>query len=149
MDVLADTNILLRSAQIHHPHYAIVERAFSMLRANNATLHVAVQNLIEFWAVATRPAGSENGLGMSTDQATREMDVLKELFKLLPEPGSIFEEWERLVTAYRVSGKNTHDARLVAVMKANGIETILTFNVRDFARFDGIAALHPETLSER
>src|SRR6266568_2194013 len=145
MAILVDTNILLRSVQTHHPHFPIVERAFSVLRANNEILNVAVQNFIEFWAVATRPTGSENGLGMTTDTVNQELDLLKELFPLLPEPVSVFEDWERLVTSYRVSG--THDARLVAVMKAHGIGTILTFNVQDFVRYDGITALHPETLS--
>ena len=86
-----------------------------MLRANNESLHVAVQNFVEFWAVASRPAGSENGLGMPPETVARELAVLKDLFALLPEPASVFQDWEQLVTAYRVSGKNTHDARLVAV----------------------------------
>lgn len=48
MAILIDTNILLRSVQTHHPHYAIVEGAFSVLRANNETLNATVQNFIEF-----------------------------------------------------------------------------------------------------
>ena len=147
MAILVDTNILLRSVQTHHSHYPIVEHAFSVLRANNESLHVAVQNFVEFWAVASRPAGSENGLGMPPETVARELAVLKDLFALLPEPASVFQDWEQLVTAYRVSGKNTHDARLVAVMKAHGIGTILTFNVQDFARYKEITALHPETLA--
>ena len=146
MATLVDTNILLRSIQPHHPHYALVEKAFALLRARRESLFVAVQNLIEFWAVATRPLGSENGLGMTTEAATRELAAIKDLFPILPEPASIFEEWESLVTNYGVSGKNTHDARLVAVMKLHGIATILTFNVADFARFEGIEAISPASL---
>ena len=48
--------------------------------------------------------------------------------------------------AHRVSGKNTHDARLVATMKLHGINKILTFNIHDFARFEGIEAIHPQTV---
>ena len=55
----------------------------------------------------------------------------------------MFEEWERIVTTHRVSGKNTHDARLVATMRLHGIEKILTFNVPDFERFPGIIVLNP------
>src|SRR5258708_31359394 len=132
MAILVDTNILLRSVQIHHPHYAVVEHAFSVLRTNNETLYVTVQNFIEFWAVVTRPAGSENGLGMTIEAVMQELAILKDLFTFLPEPIAIFKEWERLVTTYRVSGKNTHDARLVAAMKLNRISKILTFNVQDF-----------------
>jgi predicted nucleic acid-binding protein len=145
MAILVDTNILLRSVQTHHPHYSMVEYAFSVLRTNNETLNVTVQNLIEFWAVATRPVGSENGLGMTIETVQQEVAALKDLFPLLPEAGSIFEEWERLVTTYRVSGKNTHDARLVAAMKLNGISKILTFNVQDFIRYEDIEPIHPQT----
>ncbi len=146
MAILIDTNILLRSVQPHHPHSGMAERAVNALRRRNETLNVAAQNLIEFWAVATHPV-TENGLGMRIETAVRELAVLKRLFSLLPETDSLFEEWERLVTTHRASGKNTHDARIVAAMNVHGINTILTFNVQDFARFGGISAIHPETLA--
>jgi predicted nucleic acid-binding protein len=59
----------------------------------------------------------------------------------------VLDEWERLVKVHRVSGKNTHDARLVAVMKVHGIASILTFNVQDFTRYEGIAVVNPDTLA--
>jgi predicted nucleic acid-binding protein len=144
MAFLIDTNILLRTLQPHHPHCAAAERAVAALRIRDEALHVAAQNLVEFWAVATRPE-SENGLGMSIQAATRELTALKRLFSLLPEV-PIFDEWERLVATYEVSGKNTHDARLVASMRAHGIARILTFNVQDFARYKEIETLHPDAV---
>jgi predicted nucleic acid-binding protein len=48
------------------------------------------------------------------------------------------------VITIRVSGVKAHDARLVAVMKTNGISQILTFNVADFSRFPEIEAIHPD-----
>ena len=115
MAILVDTNILPRTMQPHHPHCAPAERAVAALRIRQEVLHVAAQNLVEFWAAATRPAG-ENGLGMSIEAASRELTALKRLFSLLPEV-PVFGEWERLVGMYRVSGKTTHDARLVACMR--------------------------------
>lgn len=147
MAILVDTNILLRSIQPHHPDYSLAESAFALLHSRGETLVVAAQNLIEFWAVATRPMATENGLGMLTDAATRELAAIKKLFPILPEPASVFEEWERLVTNYLVSGKNTHDARLVAVMRLHGINRILTFNASDFSRFPGIEVISPKFLS--
>ncbi len=147
MAILADTNILLRSVQPHHPHYAFVEHAFAFFHAQGEVLFVSLQNLIEFWAVATRPLVLENGLGMTTDAAANELAAIKDLFPILPEPPSIFQEWEELVITYKVSGKNAHDARLVAVMRLCGITKILTFNVSDFTRFAGIEAISPISLS--
>jgi len=145
MAFLIDTNILLRSVQPHHPHCSIAERALAVLRVRDEALYVTAQNLMEFWAVATRPE-TENGLGMSTEMAADELTVLKRLFSVLPEI-AVLDEWERLVKMHRVSGKNTHDARLVAVMKLYSVANILTFNVQDFARYEGITGVHPETLA--
>jgi predicted nucleic acid-binding protein len=145
MAILVDTNILLRCAQPHHPQARLAERAVSALRRRSEVLRVTAQNLVEFWAVATRPV-DENGLGLTVEAAAEELAVLKRLFPLLPESASVFDKWERLVTTYRVSGKNAHDARIVAAMEVHGVNTILTFNVQDFARYKGVLAVHPEAV---
>jgi predicted nucleic acid-binding protein len=141
MAVLLDTNILLRISQPHSAHSPIAERALAALRFRGETLHIGSQNLVEFWAVATRPA-MENGLGLAVEQAMRHVLDLKRLFILLPE-APLQSEWERLVTTYRVSGRNSHDARLVAAMMVHGIGSVLTFNVQDFTRYGGITVLDP------
>ncbi|MFZ0313681.1 MAG: hypothetical protein WAL85_13315 [Candidatus Korobacteraceae bacterium] len=110
-------------------------------------LHLAAQNLVEFWAAITRPV-NENGLGFTTEQAMAEVDALKRLFALLPEV-PLRAEWERLVVAYRVSGKRTHDARLVAAMISHGVGSILTFNIQDFTRYREIVAIDPRILPRR
>lgn len=105
---------------------------------------VAVQN-IEFWVVATRPIG-DNGLGLSAQRAAREIAGFKELFEILPESAQILPEWGRLVSVYRVSGKNAHDARLVAVMNVNRVEKILTFDTGHFTRFIEVQVLDPQSV---
>lgn len=141
MAVLVDTNILLRISQPDTAHTAIAERALDALRIRNEELLITSQNLVEFWAVATRPL-TENGLGFTLEQAKGQMLALKRLFTLLPE-APLQSEWERLVHTYRVSGKNSHDARLVAAMMVHGTRSILTFNVQDFTRYAGITVLDP------
>jgi len=145
MAVLVDTNVLLRLLQPHHPHGPIAERALTMLRSKGEVLNVASQNLVEFWAVATRPI-VENGLGLSSEQAMGEMNALKRLFGLLPEL-PLQDAWELLVTKHAVLGKNTHDARLVAAMLVHQVDSILTFNVQDFNRYSGITVLDPRALA--
>lgn len=123
----------------------MAEKALGVLRRRNEPLTVVFQNLVEFWAVITRPV-AENGLGFTIEEAEAEVRAIKRLFILLPEL-PLQDEWERLVTAYRVSGKNTHDARLAAAMAVHGVNGILTFNTQDFARYVGISVLDPRTLS--
>lgn len=145
MAILFDTNILLRWTQKHHPHFAMAVRVLKALRNRNEELHIAPQNIVEFWAVAIRPL-NQNGLGMTIEQAVLEIENLKSLFGLLPEL-PLHEEWQRIVTRYRVSGKNVHDARLVAAMSVHGIGEILTFNVQDFARYTEISVLDPSQVA--
>jgi predicted nucleic acid-binding protein len=142
MAILADTNILLRSLHPEHPHYSIAENALSALRLRDETLYIAAQNLIEFWAVATR-SRDENGLGMTTAQAAGEIATLRRFFRLLPSTPDILDAWERIVTNLGISGKQTHDAHLVAVMQVYSVGTILTFNASHFKRFTGITVLDP------
>jgi predicted nucleic acid-binding protein len=120
-------------------------RVLKALRNRNEELHIAPQNIVEFWAVAIRPL-NQNGLGMTIEQAVLEIENLKSLFGLLPEL-PLHEEWQRIVTRYRVSGKNVHDARLVAAMSVHGIGEILTFNVQDFARYTEISVLDPSQVA--
>lgn len=91
--------------------------------------------------MVTRPL-TDNGLGFTTEQAVVEVKALKKFFALLPEV-PLLDEWERLAVAYRVSGRNTHDARLVAAMTVCNVGSILTFNIQDFARYREIRVIDP------
>src|ERR1035438_4900903 len=76
MATLVDTNVLLRLLQPEHPQYAIASMALAGLRRQESDLCIARQNLVEFWAVATRPV-AENGLGTvkrDNDQLIKTMD---------------------------------------------------------------------------
>jgi len=145
MAILIDTNILLRLVQPHHPQSPIVQRALGALRSGNEMLYLTSQNLVEFWAVATR-ATSENGLGMTVESAARELGYLRHLFLLLADSSSILDEWQRVVTTYTVRGKSAHDARIVAAMNVYGITTVVTFNIQDFTRYTNISAIHPAAI---
>src|SRR6266481_4172418 len=91
MRCLIDTNILLRGLDRNHPMCRVVRRALIALRRQDDRLFLAVQNLIEFWAVATRPVDS-NGLGMSIQWATAQLGKMKQFFALLPESADTFPE---------------------------------------------------------
>jgi predicted nucleic acid-binding protein len=144
MPVLLDTNILLRTLQPAHPHCAVAERAIQRLRNRHETVWICAQNLVEFWAVATRPA-ADRGLGFSVAQTIQELAAIRQHFPLLAET-PLYATWESLVSTYEVSGKNTHDARLVAAMLRHQVDSILTFNMQDFIRYPHIKVLDPQTV---
>jgi PIN domain-containing protein len=99
--VLIDTSILIRIQQPHHPLYSIADNAIRQLPQQGRELHIVPQNLVELWAVATRPI-AYNGLGLTTAAALTEIARLKRLFLLLPETPAIFPAWEALVSRYQV-----------------------------------------------
>jgi predicted nucleic acid-binding protein len=142
MPYLADTNILLRWVTPADPQHSLAVDSVKALRHRGEVVHITPQNLIEFWAVATRPA-SANGLGMSPAEAEREVETLERLFPLVLDSQAVYVEWRKLVSAAGVSGVKVHDARLAALMLVNGLTHVLTFNTDDFKRFPGITAVDP------
>ena len=134
MNVLLDTNILCRMAQPGHTQHQTALDATDALRLRGDDPCLVPQVLYEFWVVATRPP-AVNGLGLPVAAAAAELTRLKSLFPILFDTAAVYSEWERLVTTYQVSGRNAHDARLVAAMAVHGLTHLLTFNTQDFTRY--------------
>ena len=130
---LLDTNILIRLANAADPFHAIASRAVFELHRRNEVLHVTPQNLIEFRNVATRPV-AVNGLGFSIADTEKQMAMFETRFPLLADTVAIYPAWKALVMALGVIGKRVHDARLVAVCHAHGVDKLLTFDVANFAQ---------------
>ena len=126
--------------------YGDVARSLAVLATRIDELRVVAQNLIEFWAVATRPI-ADNGLGITVAQAAQELTKLKTLFVILPDTADIFPQWEQLVVKHHVLGKQVHDARLVAAMTVHKLTHLLTFNTDDFKRYDGITVVSPSSVN--
>jgi predicted nucleic acid-binding protein len=145
MAILIDTNILLRSVQPEHPMNASAVRALAILMEREERLVVSIQNIAEFWSAATRPEVN-NGLGFSIEEAREELVRLEEFFDVVHESPTSYAAWKELIIENRVSGVQVHDARLAAVMKANHISQIVTFNAADFKRYAGIDPLHPDKI---
>lgn len=103
------------------------------------------QNLIEFWAIATRPT-TANGLGLSIVKTSLEIRKFKRYFTVYNDIPNIFAEWENLVLKHNVSGKNVHDTRLVAAMLTHNITHLLTFNTKDFKRFTEVTVIDPQNI---
>lgn len=145
MAFLPDSNIVLRLVNGKDPFHQIVRQCLKQLEQDGEELIVVPQILIEFWVVATRPT-NVNGLGMTPDEAEKELKNLQKLFTVLPENEKIFDEWKAIVTKHKVSGKPAHDARIVAAMIVHKIENLLTLNPSDFKRFKEIKAIRPQDI---
>lgn len=143
MAYLFDTNIFVRLALRNDPLRQVALEALRILRSQNEVLSVTPQVLSEFWSVASRPASARGGLGLSPIETERRVRLIERYFRLLPDSLATFQEWRQLVVAHSVKGVEVHDAKLVASMNVYGIAHLLTFNLSDFKRYQGITALSP------
>jgi predicted nucleic acid-binding protein len=149
MRILVDSNLILRLAQPAHQHHQIARAALENVRIRSDDLCIVPQALYEFWVVATRPATEKNsGLGMTGEEAQREVLAILKLFTFLDDEPGVFDEWHRLVAQYDVRGKKAHDARFVAAMRRRGITHLLTFNTTDFRRYSEITILSPTDVAQ-
>lgn len=149
MAYLLDTNVLLRYTQPNDPDHPLAVTALDRLFDREEEVCLVVQNLIEFWNVATRPR-IHNGLGLSVSQAQSQLQTLETIFVVQPEAPDIYPQWRRLVVTYGITGVQVHDTRLVAAMLIQGISHLLTFNARHFTRFEpeGLVVVHPQDVPE-
>ncbi len=143
---LADTNILLRFVDTKTAEHQRVAQALQQLLERGDAVYLAPQVVYEFWAVATRPV-SVNGFGWDLARVRKEIEALTSDYALLPDTPEVYEAWLELVTRYRVAGKQVHDARLVAAMRAHGLERLLTLNTKDFERYAEAQAFHPDEVN--
>jgi len=141
--ILLDANLLLRLTNRHDPEYRRAQRVVFRYRAAEA-LAVAPQSLYEFWAVATR-SRDVNGMGMEIERARSWIGNCLRMFPLLPEPAQLVRAWVAIVEKYGIKGFRAHDARYVALMQLQGLDKIMTYNVRDFAVFP-IKIIDPRTV---
>jgi predicted nucleic acid-binding protein len=145
MDYLIDTNVLLRALALRNPLRPVARQAIKTLLQGGLGLCVAPQNLVELWNVCTRPE-KYNGLGKTVAETDGYLRFVESFAAVLPETPELFTKWRELVVTCQVSGAKVHDARLVAAMTLHHVSRILTFNMRDFARYRGIKAINPAAL---
>ena len=133
MKILLDTNVItgLCEKERREP----VARAIRRSRTHGHELYPVPQVIYEFWVVATRPA-TGNGLGLSTADASLEIDRALRVFAFMGECTETYRHWCDLVRNNRVVGKSAHDARLVAAMRACGFDAIMTSNPDHFRRYN-------------
>ena len=146
MAFLFDTNIFLRLAERNSDLREPVIEALRILRSRNEVLCYTSQIISEFWNVCTRPLTARSGLGLTIEQTERKVLLIEKHFRLLPDCTATFREWRRLVKEKSVIGVQVHDTKIAASMTVHGVSDLLTFNARDFKRFDFVNAIDPRDL---
>jgi predicted nucleic acid-binding protein len=131
---MLDTNVLLAATDEgraeHDPALAVVND----WPGRGTTLYTSGQIMREYLAVATRPAAM-NGLGLALADALANVRAFRGRTTLLAEDGKVADRLLALLDDVACGGKQVHDANVVATMLVHGIDSIVTINTGDFARF--------------
>jgi predicted nucleic acid-binding protein len=149
MPYLLDTGILLRLVDDKDAQHALVRSAVRELITRGENLLITTQNIAEFCNVATRPVAN-NGFGLQPGVAVELLQKeIEPICLLILQRDPLPAEYKRLLSQYNIVGKQTHDARLVAMMLVWQVNAILTLNERNFQRFlpEGITVISPATIS--
>lgn len=129
--VVVDTNVLLAATDRSR---AAHESATRFLNDDTRRLALTPQIVREYLAVTTRPA-EVNGFGLSGADAVANMEQFLDDMELLPEDVSATRRLMDLIGEHSASGKQVHDANVVAVALARQASVIVTDNTRHFSRF--------------
>lgn len=134
-----DTNVLVYATNIDSPWHQSAMEALSRARQAGIGLVVSPQILREYMVVSTRAASAL----MPRVEILQNLAILQREFRILNEDRTVSAKLLELVARYEVSGKKIHDANIVATMLVHGLTHLLTYNVDDFARFEGEITLVP------
>ena len=118
--------------------------AIEILVQRGDTLCFSAQNVREFWNVSTRPVSETRGFGLTLDDAFDQVLTIEHNMQLMPDNEQTYRTWRALIAKHRVRGVQVHDTYLAATLITNHVTHLLTWNVKDFKRFDAITALTPD-----
>lgn len=93
MSYAFDSNILLRSIEANHPHQHGALGVINKLVGRGAEIVLLPQTLYEFWVVATRPTGKENGLGLNAEATAAVIAKFKSFFPIQHDVPEVFHLW--------------------------------------------------------
>jgi predicted nucleic acid-binding protein len=135
--LLLDTSVLISATT---PARALHRKALVTLNdwpAGGVRLVTSGQIIREYLCVATRPAGV-NGLALSRADALANVRAFLSRMRVLDENRRVLDALLALIARTACTGKNVHDANVVATCLAHRVEMVVTENTDDFARFPGI-----------
>ena len=138
-----DTNILLRALipqmSLHSECEALVEQ----LWADDIELWISRQVIREYLVQATHPQTIKPPL--TVDQVSSQIVTIRSLFRVADDTDSVTTHLMTLLRTHPTTGKQVHDANVVATMLAYGIDTLATLNIDDLKRFADVISLRTVT----
>lgn len=129
-----DTNILLRAFLTDMRLHLEADKLIKEMLRDNTALWISGQVIREFIVQATHPKTLKTPL--TIDEVIELITKIQLLFHIADETVTVRENLLGLLKEYPTSGKQVHDANIVATMLAFDVDILLTLNIEDFKRFE-------------
>ena len=124
---VVDTNVLLAATDRGRTGHGAALDVLNAWPAAGTTLYTSGQILREYYAVATRPP-AVNGLGLRASDALTNIRTLRSRLNVLAENEKVADRLIALLEDVPCTGKQVHDANVVATMLSHGIRGRYTWN---------------------
>lgn len=138
--LFVDTNVLVHANVAEAPLHLAALKALADARDGGCGLWISRQVIREYLVVMTRP---QTFASLPRKIILDQIQAFGDHFSIAEDSALVTEHLLRLLTDHDVGGKRIHDANIVATMLALGIPKLLTHNVADFARFNGLIQVEP------
>lgn len=137
-----DTNVLLAATDIGRTEHDRALVALNDWPSEGTAVYTSGQILREYLCVVTRPL-SQNGLGLGQQDAVSNVRAFRSRLSFLDENDKTTDRLVELLDDCECAGKQVHDAHVVATALTHGVDTVVTMNVDDFARFSDHISVVP------
>lgn len=128
-----DTNVLVRARFAVAPSHDLARARLREALGSEERPRISRQIVREYLAVVTRSQIWSAPLPMS--DALRDVDWFVSEFDILEDGPGVTHVLAELCRAVPVTGRQIHDANIVATMLAHAEQRLLTFDQGDFRRY--------------
>lgn len=128
-----DTNVIVYARFVDAPWHDSARGSLERAASSGEARRISRQVLREYLATSTRPQAWAGSLSMA--EALADVERLRDRFDVLEDGPQVTEQLLALCREVPVSGRQVHDANIVATMLAHGERRLLTFNASDFRRY--------------
>ena len=139
---LVDTNILIYATLSNDPRHMEAHAVLELRRNWGNELFISAQNLAEMYPNLTGPKTQPSDSPMMARKKIATLAAL-DCCTVLPVTWRVVEKALELCEKYNISRQRFFDMQLVALMILEGIPTIVTENIRDFATIHEVQAINP------
>ena len=137
--IFIDTNVLVYATIPSSPMHAAAIAALHRIAQAGTEGWISRQVLREYLVQLTRPGVLP--VQQVPSLAASQASALLSIYRVADETSSVTNELLAFLASGLASGKQIHDANVVATCRVYGIRRLLKHNVSDFARFSTLLTI--------